>query len=728
MKKSVSLAVRVLAAVLAYAALLMLTPAAFAAEAGSLDNFKATETYTEGQFTDVPKAWYAASVKTAYELGLMKGVGSGQFNPTGNISIMETIVLACRIHKTYYTGDGSFVQGKPWYQVYLDYAVANGIIVKDQYPDYQAKATRAVFAQVLAKALPAEALPVINRVDDDAIPDVSSSLPYAAPIYQLYRAGVLTGGTDGAFSPAARIARSEAAAIAARMARPAERRSVTLTVCAAKGHTWDAGKTTQVVTCVVDGIKTYTCTVCGVTKTETIKCKGSHTWVAATYTTPKTCGVCGATEGTVRPKEPTSMVMKLTEMTLHVNATGQLYTVIAPAGATSALTWTSSQPGIATVDSSGKVTAKKAGSTLITATTANGVTAKCLVTVIPNTSIEVAAVKFTGLNSVNGVDMDIYWRNNSGKTINYLYFYVSVYDLNGRKLADTITKNTTFTCYGSGPLAPSGVENYYYHSASDTFATVYQNSETGEYHLGWKLTDSSYRICGENLPFTYRRWSWDAIMYNGMAASIKLNKIKVEYADGTTEVINNPTVKTYTNADADGAYLASTHYGESAPAFDHFVEIAKTKGQYDSGRKEYSYMYWETQSGGTTFRFRLNYNVAKDELSLTSLATGTGVVSAVTLTIPREITKCGVKFTGDFEDASISEAVSISALASIDPVNYTDETEISFYHYSGPDTAEWKKESKELVELTLKTMFGTFTKQLGQGTYTLHGLGFLQAK
>ncbi len=287
MKKSVSLAVRVLAAVLAYAALLMLAPTAFAAEAGSLDNFKATETYTEGQFTDVPKAWYAASVKTAYELGLIKGVGGGQFNPTGNISIMETIVLACRIHKTYYTGDGSFVQGKPWYQVYLDYAVANGIIVKDQYPDYQAKATRAIFAQVLAKALPAEALPVINRVDDDAIPDVAASLPYAAPIYQLYRAGILTGGTDGAFSPATRIARSEAAAIAARMARPAERRSITLTVCAAKGHTWDAGTVTKAAACETAGVKTLTCTVCGETKTVEIAALGHS------YGQGVTCARCG---------------------------------------------------------------------------------------------------------------------------------------------------------------------------------------------------------------------------------------------------------------------------------------------------------------------------------------------------------------------------------------------------------------------------------------------------
>ena len=45
------------------------------------------------------------------------------------------------------------------------------------------------------------------------------------------------------------------------------------------------------------------------------------------------------------------------------------------------LTWTSSSPAIATVDSDGNVTAKKAGTTVITATSVNGVTAQCQVMV-----------------------------------------------------------------------------------------------------------------------------------------------------------------------------------------------------------------------------------------------------------------------------------------------------------------------------------------------------------
>lgn len=45
----------------------------------------------------------------------------------------------------------------------------------------------------------------------------------------------------------------------------------------AKGHTWDNGKVTEEATCKKEGIKTYTCSICGDTKTEAIP-KKDHTW------------------------------------------------------------------------------------------------------------------------------------------------------------------------------------------------------------------------------------------------------------------------------------------------------------------------------------------------------------------------------------------------------------------------------------------------------------------
>ena len=76
----------------------------------------------------------------------------------------------------------------------------------------------------------------------------------------------------------------------------------TQTTTAALGHSWDNGKVTKVATCTTAGTKTYTCTRCKKTRTETIAATGhkavKDAAVAATCeTTGKTegshCSVCG---------------------------------------------------------------------------------------------------------------------------------------------------------------------------------------------------------------------------------------------------------------------------------------------------------------------------------------------------------------------------------------------------------------------------------------------------
>jgi len=202
---------------------------AVATEPG-LDNFVNVYDYAYGQFTDVsPSAWYYNNVVNAYELGLMKGSSTTTFNANGNITIAESIALACRLHSTYYDNGKVFKQGSTWYQVYVSYALANGIIDK-QYGDYNKKATRAEFAEILAGALPDEALTDINTVVDGGIPDVSMSASYQSAVYKLYRAGILTGNdAKGTFAPASYIARSAVAAIVTRMADSSLRQSITLT-------------------------------------------------------------------------------------------------------------------------------------------------------------------------------------------------------------------------------------------------------------------------------------------------------------------------------------------------------------------------------------------------------------------------------------------------------------------------------------------------------------------
>ena len=203
-----------------------MVPSAFA----GYENFQAQAVYTSGQFVDVPAdAWYEENVRAAYEYGLIDGQSDTRFAPDSTLTVAEAVKLAASLHSIYHTGRADFAASAPWYQSYVDYALDN-LILQAPRTDYNKPASRAVFASVLAAALPADALGAINTVSEGAIPDVSMSASYADAVYTLYRAGVLTGSDDaGSFRPNTTIRRSEAAAIVTRMADPDLREQFTLT-------------------------------------------------------------------------------------------------------------------------------------------------------------------------------------------------------------------------------------------------------------------------------------------------------------------------------------------------------------------------------------------------------------------------------------------------------------------------------------------------------------------
>ena len=67
------------------------------------------------------------------------------------------------------------------------------------------------------------------------------------------------------------------------------------TTTAALGHNWDSGKVTKVATCTAAGTKTYTCTRCKKTRTETIAATGHKAVKDAAVAA--TCETAGKTEG-----------------------------------------------------------------------------------------------------------------------------------------------------------------------------------------------------------------------------------------------------------------------------------------------------------------------------------------------------------------------------------------------------------------------------------------------
>lgn len=198
--------------------------AAAADNEGSLESFQKCYSFSASTFTDVDESgWFYSNIKSVYEYGLMVGNSATTFNPNGNITIAEAIVIADHIHALYHTGSAEFEEGSPWYAPYVTYAEKVGIITAGEY-EYDAVARRSEFAAILATALPKEELKEINTIEDNSIPDVSAAAQNAEAIYLLYRAGVLTGVDDaGTFLPDSTIKRSEAATIVSKMIEPNSR-------------------------------------------------------------------------------------------------------------------------------------------------------------------------------------------------------------------------------------------------------------------------------------------------------------------------------------------------------------------------------------------------------------------------------------------------------------------------------------------------------------------------
>jgi len=196
----------------------------------SAAGFSRSKTYTPGQFTDVAaNAWYAASVKDCYELGLMSGSSATTFNPSGLFTLAEAATIAARMHNIYNGGNGTIPSAAgAWYQGAVDYCVKNGIVGEGQYSTYTRNATRAEMAGMMAAALPESAWTAKNNVT--ALPDVNPMTDQSEAIFTLYNAGVFTGSDAyGKFQPYAYITRAEVAAIAARCADEGQRKVLNLT-------------------------------------------------------------------------------------------------------------------------------------------------------------------------------------------------------------------------------------------------------------------------------------------------------------------------------------------------------------------------------------------------------------------------------------------------------------------------------------------------------------------
>lgn len=117
---------------------------------------------------------------------------------------------------------------------------------------------------------------------------------------------------------------------------------------------------------------------------------------------------CGESTETVTIER---ISLNKTELTLNVGGEETLTVALTPDNATNkTVAWSSSDPTIATVNSTGKITAVKEGAATITATTVNNKTATCNVTV---SEAMVTAEQWTAAFSENNMSYTMIMTNNT---------------------------------------------------------------------------------------------------------------------------------------------------------------------------------------------------------------------------------------------------------------------------------------------------------------------------
>lgn len=187
--------------------------------------------YSTKNYTDITSSdWYAASVKSAYEMGLMYGMTPTEFSADGNVTIAQAISMAARIRSLYNKDGYNFAaaEGEAWYTPYVEYAVANNMIAskydksRNTSLDYNAPILRVQFAEIMSSALPDSQMTQIKSVNTVSdVPRYSGESRYDA-VYKLYEAGIIVGRGD-VFGTWKTITRAESAAIITRIADASQR-------------------------------------------------------------------------------------------------------------------------------------------------------------------------------------------------------------------------------------------------------------------------------------------------------------------------------------------------------------------------------------------------------------------------------------------------------------------------------------------------------------------------
>ena len=376
---------------------------------------------------------------------------------------------------------------------------------------------------------------------------------------------------------------------------------------------------------------------------------GSSDWVNYSYSQKKKALEDSYNAFSYTKYGATSVKLNRSTLTLGVGEKYGLIKTVSPSNANQTCTWSSSNSSIVSVDSNGKVTAKKSGWANITVKTSNGKTATCKVTVKPApTSVKVNP---TSLTLGKGETYTISQSSNSGS-----YAWGFSWSSSNTSVA-TVTKGSankatvtakgvgtatitiktyngkTATCKVTVKNAPTSVKTT---PTSVTLGkgekyTISENTNSGTYanatNLKWSTTNSNVATVTKgsaNKATITAKGNGTAYikitLYNGKTAqckvtvknaptSIKLSKSFLVVAQGKTATISENTPNAYANA-ANLVWSSSDN---------NIVEIKKVAGTNKAEIK--------AKNKGTTKITVKTYNGKKAECTVQVFGTTTKTVT-----------------------------------------------------------------------------------------------------
>lgn len=280
-------------------------------------------------FPDVQSgAWYYNAVDTVTnDLKLMSGYDTGLFGPGDSLTREQFVQILYKMSGVKSEGYGAAgskftdVDTTAWYAPALAWAEENNVTsgTSDTTFGTGQAVTREQMAVLMKNYCKQNDLDPVGDSIVESFADADTASSWAKTGVEWSRkAGLFVGDENHNFNPGKDLSRAEAAQVIAKFysnAHDYEESGTTKATCtedgritytckicgktkteaiAALGHSYDEGKVTKEATCTEKGEKTVTCTVCGDAKSESITALG-YAWDEGEVTTEASCTKAGET-------------------------------------------------------------------------------------------------------------------------------------------------------------------------------------------------------------------------------------------------------------------------------------------------------------------------------------------------------------------------------------------------------------------------------------------------